>query len=132
MGLFKTSETIFDEFDALTKRFDNMFTTSHTILTLTESGLGTPVDTAEETETGYRFTINAAGFKKSDLDIQAEGKVITVKGTSAKFKNKIDHYFTASKYIDTSAIVAKLEDGVLEIEVPFLRQTNTATKIEIK
>jgi HSP20 family molecular chaperone IbpA len=107
---------------------NSMFTISE----IQESNLGTPVDTAEETDTGYRFTINAAGFKKDEINISTEGKVVSVEGTSTRFKNKLNCYFTAPRKIDTAKIEAVLEDGVLEISVPFLVEPKTSVKVVVK
>lgn len=130
-GLFTDRAKFFEDFETVTKRFDNMFTTSNTIVSLTESGLGTPVDSAVQTEDGYRFTINAAGFKKEEISVSVEGKIVSVEGESSRFKNKLNHFFTAPKYIDTENIKATLIDGVLEIEVPFLKEKNTSVKIKV-
>lgn len=125
--LFKNYNDFFKDFDYLMKGMDNMFTS-----TLTESKLGTPVDTAEQTDDGYRFTINAAGFKKSEINISAEGKLISIEGESARFKNKLNYYFSAPKEIDASNIKATLSDGVLEVEVPLFKKSVSTYKVEIK
>ena len=126
--LFRNYNDFFKDFTDLIGGVDDMFTKSH----LTESKIGTPVDTAEQTETGYVFTVNAAGFKKDDLNISAEGKLVTVQGQSSRFKNKIDYYFSAPKQIDVTKIKATLLDGVLEVEVPFLKDKQSSVKVEIK
>lgn len=125
--LFKNYNDFFKDFDYLMKGMDNMFTS-----TLTESKLGTPVDTAEQTDTGYCFTINAAGFKKNEINISAEGKIISIEGESSRFKNKLNYYFSAPKEIDAANIKAVLQDGVLEVEVPFLKKSTSTYKVEIK
>lgn len=127
-SLFKSYNDFFKDFNTIMRSPNNMFTISE----IQESNLGTPVDTAEETDTGYSFTINAAGFKKDEINISAEGRVITVEGTSTRFKNKLNCYFSAPKKIDTTKIEAELQDGVLQILVPFLAEPKTSVKIVVK
>lgn len=96
-----------------------------------ESKLGKPVDDVYGTTDGYKFYVPVAGFKKEELSIEVDRKVITITGTSEKFKNKINTYFTAPKLLDAGKVKATIVDGMLEIEVAYIADTEKI-KVEIK
>ena len=120
-------DKVFKDFDKTMRRLDNMFTTTSYFM---ESNLGEAVDVACDTGDGYTFTVNAAGFKREELDVTVQGRTTTVKGTSAKTKGKLNTYFTAPKAIDIHRVEAKLEDGLLEIKI-FKQSTPDGVKVTI-
>lgn len=108
----KEWDNLFKNFDKDFERLNNMFTSVSYVL---ENKLGEVVDVASEDQKAYHFEVEAAGFKKDELDISLNGKVITVKGKSAKTGRSINTYFSAPKSLNPQGITAKFENGLLEI-----------------
>lgn len=84
----------------------------------------------EETDDEVTLTINLPGFKKEDLDINFEEGYLTVKAEVKEKENKkenkkyvlkervnglVSRTYYLGERIDTEAIKATLNDGVLEI-----------------
>lgn len=98
---------------------------------LAEAGLGVQADEVYGTADGYKFFVPVAGFKKEELNIEVDRKVITVKGKSAKFHNTVNTYFSAPKLLDASKVEATIVDGMLEISVAYIADAEKI-KVEIK
>jgi len=90
----------------------------------------------DENTSEHVLSIQAAGFKKEDISIDANNKGITIKGEikDEKKKNTIlrnkFHYILHKNNIDINSINANLEDGLLLIK--FKIEGEKSTKIEIK
>lgn len=104
------------------------------------------VDVSEDDDK-YLVEAELAGIKKEDVDINLDKGQLTLtvnkstaKDESDKEKNYIhkertSERMTRSMYfpnIDEANVAAKLEDGILEIEIPKLKEKDTQKKIEIK
>lgn len=70
----------------------------------------------DENDNAYVITIQLPGYKQSHLDITVEQDVMTVKAT--KDKSSFSRSFVLPKGVDLDKIAAKLEDGILEINLP--------------
>ena len=58
------------------------------------------------------------GVKSSELDISVEGRILKVKAKSSKTNKEYSYSYSLHSAVDESAITAKLEDGLLEINLP--------------
>jgi HSP20 family protein len=119
-GFFEGIEEGLKEWDAVLR--------SH----YTENKLGTPVDFVDEDDQNYYMTIQAAGFKKEDINLTVDSRTISVKGESShdKISNKVNYYFTAPKNIQQTNVSAHLEHGVLTVTIP--KAEKDIIRIEIK
>lgn len=125
--MFKDFDNVFKDFDKVMKEFNDMWTTVSYVM---ENSIGEAVDVAHDTGDGYTFSVNAAGFKKDELEVTVRGRTTTVKGTSVRTGRKLDTYFTAPKAIDMHRSEAKLEDGILEVKV-FKNDTPDGVKVTV-
>ena len=93
----------------------------------------------------YNIEMDSPGFKKEDISIDFNDGYITIKATNntsrdEEHKNYIRKERSSSEYlrqfylgnIDSTAIKAKLEDGLLKIEVPKKEELNNKKHIEIE
>lgn len=93
----------------------------------------------------YNIEMDSPGFKKEDLKIDFDDGYITIKAskkseTEEETKNYIRKERTSNEYVrqfylgnvDSSSIKAKLEDGLLKIEVPKKEELINKKKIEIE
>lgn len=82
-----------------------------------------PMD-AFETDTDRVIRMELPGVKKSEIEIELENAVLTVKATRHDKVNGEEHATELSRSatvgddIETDQISAKLEDGILEIHLP--------------
>jgi HSP20 family protein len=93
-----------------------------------------PADVAEEPER-YRIEMDLPGVRHSDLSIAAEGRSLRVEGTreQARRSQTERHYLAercSGRFVrtfqlpddaDPAGIQAKLEEGVLTIEIPRIK-----------
>jgi HSP20 family molecular chaperone IbpA len=98
----------------------------------TEAGkFFSPYTDIHETESAVVVSMEMPGVDKGSIDIRLEKGVLTVKGTidPTKYESLRPIYseynvgsfvrtFTVSTKIDSSAISAKVADGVLTVELP--------------
>ena len=67
-------------------------------------------------ETGIKLEM--PGVKQSELDITVEGRRLKVKAKSSKTNKEYSYSYSLNSAVDESSITAKLEDGLLEINLP--------------
>lgn len=63
----------------------------------------------------YSLEVPLAGFKKEDIDINANQEHLTVKATRKEGKVKYEKCFYLPRKVDLSEVKAKHEDGLLSI-----------------
>ena len=93
----------------------------------------------------YNIEMDSPGFKKEDISIDFNDGYITIKATKKtsideEHKNYIRKERSSSEYlrqfylgnVDSTAIKAKLEDGLLKIEVPKKEELTNKKNIEIQ
>lgn len=93
----------------------------------------------------YNIEMDSPGFKKEDVTIDFDDGYITIKAlkkseTEEETKNYIRKERTSNEYVrqfylgnvDSTSIKAKLEDGLLKIEVPKKEDLINKKKIEIE
>lgn len=85
----------------------------------------TRADTIDDTG----IKIEMPGVKQSDLEITVEGRTLKVSGKSRHGK-EFSYTYALKSAVDESAINAKLQDGLLEIQLPKKSETK-ARKIPI-
>lgn len=69
-----------------------------------------------ENDDSYVLELQLPGYKQSHLDITVEQDVMTVK--TNKENGSFERSFTLPQGVDTERIDAKLEDGILSINLP--------------
>jgi len=103
------------------------------------------VNTREGKE-AYHIEVELPGIKKEDVDVKADGNVLTISG-ERKLRKEVkeeDYHkvessygvfsrsFTLPEKVDIENIHAESENGLLEIVIPKLKIDTSSKKIEIK
>ena len=141
MTLVKVNNPITKSFDGLMNQFLNDFP-SATGKTIREEFLGFPPVNIDEKPNGYLLQLAAPGFDKTDFTIKLEADLLTisagrttetkdetVKSIRKEFSNKsFKRSFTLDEKIDGATIVAKYENGILNVEIPKKEQEKTPAK----
>ncbi len=105
-----------------------------------------PSCSLKETEKHFLIHFDLPGVKKEDVHVEVENNRITVSGERKEEKKTEEEkrYFTESfygsffrsfelpKHVDANGIEARIENGVLDIQIPKTTATETRKKIEIK
>ncbi len=109
----------------------------------------TPVINISENEHIFKVEIGVPGFRKGEIDISLEGNDLVVSGSKERSDKKDEpvpykshsrefdysHFtrtFEIPKSVDAMQIAAKLEDGLLSIDLPKKEVTKPETrKVEI-
>lgn len=84
---------------------------------------------SRETVDDEGLKIEMPGVKSGDLDVTVENRTLRVKGKSRTGK-EFSYTYSLHSSVDTEAVTAKLEDGLLEIFLP-KRPESTPRKITI-
>ena len=129
-------------FDILFKDFFNQ---TSTFISPVDNKIGHPVD-IYETKDGLFFEIACTGLNKADVEINVEGDVLRVTHTSEEKKKDPENIrfyhkgiskrsfnlgYKIARRFDLEAIDAKMQDGLLSINIPHTEE-NKPTKIRIK
>ena len=69
----------------------------------------------DEVDDGYKLTLNIAGYKKKQIKMSVEGKLLHVKAEQED--RKFHRAFAIPDKADKSLINAKYEDGLLKIVI---------------
>ena len=88
----------------------------------TESAKTTP-DLAES------FELEVPGFGSEDIDISVEGKILTVSGK--KGVRTFKRSYRLSSKVNTDAITAKVENGLLTLTLPSSEEAPKVRKVSI-
>ena len=81
------------------------------------------------TESGYTVEVPVSGFKPDQIDVSLEDGVLTVTGKSEK--RAFTRSFTVPEDTDEERINARVEDGMLTLELPLLPKAQPK-KIQIQ
>tara|TARA_A200000159_G_C7160705_1_gene271203 strand:+ start:112 stop:483 length:372 start_codon:yes stop_codon:yes gene_type:complete len=87
----------------------------------------------KSTDKGAEIHLALPGFSKKDISIKIEDGFIRVTGKqsySDKFSNEIDRNYAIGDKIDTKQIKAKLENGILLINLPFKKKSSININID--
>lgn len=87
----------------------------------------------EESESGYSITLEVPGMTKKDIKITIDNKILKIKGSkkiNSKMNSTINKEFTANVYIDPKTSSARVENGILTINLAKARGTSNEIKIE--
>ena len=125
-----------DNFDLFRSPFERMFSNSGL------SGMKTDIE-KKETETVY--TIEMPGMKKGDIEISLEKGILSISASKQKQvdesddeKNYVLHERSSESYsrsfkvnekLTKDDITATLEDGVLELHVPHVAESDSGKQI---
>lgn len=104
-----------------------------------------PID-IKENETAYTAEMNVPGFKKEDIDISLDNRIMTIKSEKEESSEQkedgkyivkersvsnLSRSFHVPENVDVSKIEANMEDGVLKITLPKAEKKDTSTKVQI-
>lgn len=90
----------------------------------------------DETDQAYFLSLDVPGVRKEDVKIESSGNVLTISGERKQEKRsntksigryerafgRFSRRFTLPTIVDANRIEAKLEDGVLKVELPKAEQ----------
>lgn len=141
MTLVKVNNPIARSFDGLMNQFLNDFP-SATGKTIREEFLGFPPVNIDEKPNSYLLQLAVPGYEKTDFTVKLEADLLTissaktvetkdetVKSVRKEFSNKsFKRSFTLDEKIDGANIVARYENGILNVEIPKKELEKTATK----
>lgn len=141
MTLVKVNNPVARSFDGLMNQFLNDFP-SATGKTIREEFLGFPPVNIDETPNSYLLQLAVPGYEKTDFAVKLEADLLTisagkaaetkdetVKSIRKEFSNKsFKRSFTLDEKIDGANIVAKYENGILNVEIPKKELEKTAAK----
>jgi HSP20 family protein len=128
-----------DQFDLLWKDF---FNTESFFADIT-TRVSHPTD-IYETEKGITLEVAAVGLNKEDININVDGDILRITYSKAQEtqekpfvykgikRGSFDVAWRISNKFDISKLEAKLEKGLLIIEIPLTENKNTKRKIDIK
>ncbi len=139
-GYPRTFRNHFREMDALAKAlFNDSFFSDNSAL---EADSVNPIRTdIRKTEDGYLLEAELPGFKKEDISVDIENEILTIKAHKNRdSEEKTDSYIRTErswgeyqrsfnvKGIDTDAVKAKYENGVLALTLPSITPAEPPSK----
>jgi HSP20 family molecular chaperone IbpA len=92
----------------------------------------------DEDNKEHVITVQAPGFKKEDIDIEVDGRGISLKGeiNDESIKGRIGEkkfqYFMKKSGIDSKGVEATLDNGILSIRFKTEEEKKVSKKIAIK
>jgi HSP20 family protein len=90
---------------------------------------------SKETEDAFIVELVAPGVSREDLDVQVEGKTLTVKGQRRTLRsdqmNRFEKSWTIPDGADKDAIAAEMADGIITLTLPKAPQAKPR-QIEVK
>ena len=119
---------LLNDFDLVWKNF---FDQTSKFLPVTSNKMNYPVDIFT-TDNGIQFEIAAVGLEKSDIEILTEGETLRVRYEKDKeekrefihkgiAKRAFDFAWKISKELDLTKANAKMEKGLLSIDIPYAK-----------
>lgn len=104
-----------------------------------------PITNIIENEKEVKIELSVPGFKKNELEVTVENKILMIRGTKQVSKeNSTERYlvrgfsqdsFVRSYRIDSSliedSINSKLEDGILSVSIPKTKKVENKKLIDI-
>lgn len=95
-----------------------------------------PRESVYESEQGWVLSVELPGFSKEEIHLSFEDRllVLTAEGPVERpFGSKIDRRWKLGEDVDGTAISARLENGVLELNIPKkTKEITQPTRIEIQ
>ena len=119
---------LLNDFDLVWKNF---FDQTSKFLPVTSNKMNYPVD-IYTTDNGIQFDIAAVGKEKKDIEILTEGETLRIKYTKGVdehreyihkgiAKRAFDFAWKISKELDLTKANAKMEKGLLSIDIPYAK-----------
>lgn len=75
--------------------------------------------------------IEMPGVKSSDVKVTVEGRYLKVVGKS-RHGREFNYHYSLKSNTDSDAIVAKLQDGLLDIKLPKKQSETSVKRIDIQ
>ena len=126
----------YDPFEQLDRLFTHDWVSFPTIASVSDN-----VNITKD-KTAAHIQLNAVGFKKDEVEVEVANDILTVRGKLAKeangrgyFAKNFEYSWSLSEKHDKSKIESGLEDGILNIMIPFKtpdKKTEDRLRIEIK
>lgn len=110
-----------------------------TAYTATVEGMNTswfPFSRVNKNEDGYEVIIELPGLSRSDIDVNVQGKTLTISANRevkhGKFNNKQDYKnaWALPDHTSFETINARYESGVLTVSVPLKKEYTRKIEIE--
>jgi HSP20 family protein len=140
----------YEPFNDIRRGFDLVNTLMNTVATYDESQTlvdFSPKVNTRENEKAYYIEVELAGMKKEEVDVQVDDNILIISGNKTvrnglseedyqKLEGSYGFFsrsFTLPENIDLRKIVAKSENGVLEVIVPKVEIVEKeSTKIKVQ
>jgi HSP20 family protein len=126
----RVSHNPFRSFRELERQMDELFgslSSAQTTDDLRTRTLATSCDT-DETESHYLVSVDLPGVTKDNIKVEINNQVLTISGERKRFAKSSEdkesshaqysRSFTLPQDVDTEAIEANFENGVLEVALP--------------
>jgi HSP20 family molecular chaperone IbpA len=83
----------------------------------------------KETDEGYEYRLNLAGFKRENIKVNVENETLNIEAKQGE--KKLDDSLWIPEDADAKASVAKYEDGILYIKLN-KKESSKPLNIEVK
>ena len=112
---------------------DYLFNAQDRILSNAASFTGTfPIHHLNKTDESVELQMSLPGYTRDDLDIRIEDERLLIETVESikedRFKTKFSRVFRLGNSLDTKKINAKLDNGILNVEIP---KSEKAKKVSI-
>lgn len=128
-------------FHSLDRIFDDLFPTTLKPQKTLLSNSNTIRTNIKETDTSYTYEFEVPGISKDNMTIGLDDGILKleIKSEESKDTYKVKEYsstystrqFRLPKNVNSEAIVAKLENGILSVSLEKLEESSKLKKIEI-
>jgi len=108
------NDDLFDDFFKLPSLFDNSI-----------------LNDVSNTDKEFKVEFMLPGFKKEEVKLEINNDVLSISAERKenKYFNKINKSYSLPENLDTENVEAKLEDGVLKILIPKLKEEKVEAKV---
>ena len=141
MTLVKVNNPVLKSIDGLMNEFFHELPANFG-KSVREEFLAFPPVNITENATAYQLHLAIPGFEKTDFSIKVENSLLTISATKKEeakdetvktirtefTKKAFKRSFTVDEKIDSSAIAAKYENGILHVELPKREQEKATVK----
>lgn len=141
MTLVNVNNPIAKSLDGIMNQFFNEFP-SNAGRTVREDFLGFPPVNIDEKPTAYLIQLSVPGFDKTDFTLKLEADLLTISGDKKTVtadesvksirkefsKKSFKRSFTLDEKIDGANIIARYDNGILNVELPKKEQEKAPAK----
>lgn len=124
-------------FPVLTTIFNDVERTINETMRTVKTGY--PMNIIDLEGNGFELEVALAGFTKDDIQVEVKDSILTIKVEARETKDKVylrqgisnkgmETSFKLSEKIDVSKITVKFENGLLVVNVPLKKDSETNTR----